>query len=127
MRCEFRFIGERTARCRRCGFVGRNITATDPQYIFRRCPILGAGDVLAFALDRVGITKPRWARLKVYLRLAKQADCQPCIDRQEKWNRIGDGVAQLCRRAARWVRPLAPYSRWRGSHNGQRSRTEHAD
>lgn len=58
------------------------------------------GDFVSACLASIGITKKRYSRLLVFLYLrTPQRGCGGCGARQEKLNRIGDGVL-------RWWRSL---------------------
>lgn len=87
--CPYVEIADRLYRCPRCGHQTRRKYDKPPK---RNCTQLGLGDRVERGLWKCGITKQRVTLALVYLRLKKHGNPCGCSDRQQKLNRIGDGV-----------------------------------
>lgn len=85
--CRFEYVdgSEWSYRCARCGFTDRFKVEQDPDGLHRNCPAGGLGDLVAWALAAVGVTKERYSRL-----LGRPCGCAA---RQEKLNRWGERLA----------------------------------
>lgn len=92
--CPYEPIGDGLYRCPRCGHKTRRKYDAPPR---RACERLGLGDRVELTLGAWGITKRGWTRALVYLRLIEPGKSCGCDGRQEKLNRIGDGVAKWWR------------------------------
>jgi len=93
MLCEFKT--EQTANgfrqyCPKCG----HAATTSTERYLRNCeiegpPKPGLGDLSAYALAHLGITKEKFAEW-----MGKDGDCSSCAKRQEKLNRFGRYLAK---------------------------------
>lgn len=67
----------------------------------KNCKLPGLGDRVRRGLDSIGITRQRYWRAMIYLRLADPSKGCGCGKRAEKLNRIGDSLLS-------WWRSLYP-------------------
>lgn len=56
----------------------------------RQLESVGLGDMTAAALDRIGITKERWAKW-----WGEELGCTPCTGRQKALNSVGEKIANF--------------------------------